>query len=32
LVKGASHTMNTYTDGLYKIYEFTAGDDTITIA
>ncbi len=32
LTKGASHTMNTIADGEFTVYEFTAGDDNITIA
>jgi hypothetical protein len=32
VTKGASHTMNTIVDGLFRVYEFTAGDDNITIS
>jgi hypothetical protein len=32
VTKGASHTMNTIVDGSFRVYEFTAGDDDITIA
>jgi hypothetical protein len=32
VIKGASHVVNIIEDGAFRIHEFTAGDDDITIA